>query len=101
MSKRISREDEGGTDTACRALSRRRMLLAGTVLAASSLSGEPRSRRHNPRPRGPPAPPSRPGRCILDLPSPISAAYAIGATTFGVYPTDTSSISGETKCTDF
>ena len=39
MSKRISREDEGGTDTAGRALSRRRMLLAGTALAASGLSG--------------------------------------------------------------
>ncbi|MFL6221299.1 MAG: arylsulfatase [Actinomycetes bacterium] len=39
MSKRISREDKGRTDTADRALSRRRMLLAGTALAASGLSG--------------------------------------------------------------
>ena len=39
MSEEISREDDGGTNPAGGAISRRRILLAGTALAASGLSG--------------------------------------------------------------
>ena len=59
MSKQISREDEGGTDTAGRALSRRRMLLAGTALAASGLSGGVSVAQAQPAPT--PAPAARAG----------------------------------------